>query len=169
MPLAKSNIETRSRQGEFRVICTALAISRNGRRSAILPSAKSLFLPPKDGWKIVRLHVPGPSSGEDTVSGILQGDVVSLYLLEVQLTRNAVVILDTAATKFFLRDFNLRTRSLWNKKYMSLERRACCFQDEHGGEAVHWLYQCSCNKGYSDRVAASGPHINMLHEGKEHL
>ena len=34
-------------------------------------SAKSLFLPPKDGWKIVRLHVPGPSSGEDTVSNIL--------------------------------------------------------------------------------------------------
>ena len=56
-------------------------------------------------------------------------------------------------------------QKLQDKKYMSLERRACCFQDEHGGEAVHWLYQCSCNKGYSDRVAASGPHVNMLHEG----
>ena len=29
---------------------------RNGRRSAILASAKSLFLPPKNDWKIVRLH-----------------------------------------------------------------------------------------------------------------
>ena len=41
-------------------------------------------------------------------------------LLEVQLTRNAVVILDTAATKFFLKDFNLRTRSLWVSLYWNL-------------------------------------------------
>ena len=32
---------------------------------------------------------------------LLQGDTAFLYLLEVQLSRNAVVILDTAATKFF--------------------------------------------------------------------
>ena len=70
------------------------------------------------------------------VSGVLKSDVsehlyfnfnVSRFLvycmvtlLEVQLTRNAVVILDTAATKFFLRDFNLRTRSLWVSLYWNL-------------------------------------------------
>ena len=47
MPLAKSNIETRSRQGEFRVIC----ISDMPKRSE-----KPDFTLPKDGWKIVRLH-----------------------------------------------------------------------------------------------------------------
>ena len=50
----------------------------------------------------------------------MQGDTASLYLLEVQLTRNAVVILDTAATKFFWRDFNLRTRFLWVSLYWNL-------------------------------------------------
>ena len=48
---------------------------------------------------------------------------------------------------------------------MSLERKACCFEDEAGGDSVHWLYHCSCNKRYSDRVAALGCHINMSHEG----
>ena len=33
---------------------------------------------------------------------------------------HAVVILDTAVTKFFLRDFNLRTRSLWVSLYWNL-------------------------------------------------
>ena len=31
-------------------------------------------------------------------------------------------------------------QKLQNKKYMSLEKRACCSQDEHGGEAVHWRF-----------------------------
>ena len=47
-------------------------------------------------------------------------DYCMVTLLEVQLTRNVVVILDTAATKLFLRDFNLRTRSLWVSLYWNL-------------------------------------------------
>ena len=49
MPLAKSNIETRSRQGEFRVICISDMPKRSEKRD--FTQCKELVC-----WKIVRLH-----------------------------------------------------------------------------------------------------------------
>ena len=75
MPLAKSNIETRSRQGEFRVICISDMPKRSEKRD--FTQCKELVSPSKRRLEYRATSreegedVPGPSSGEDTVSNIL--------------------------------------------------------------------------------------------------
>ena len=75
MPLAKSNIETRSRQGEIRVICISDMPKRSQKRD--FTQCKELVSPSKrrlENRATSREEgedVPGPSSGEDTVSNIL--------------------------------------------------------------------------------------------------
>ena len=71
MPLAKSNIETRSRQGEFRFICIRDMPKRSENRD--FTQCKELVSPSKRRLenRATSLEegedVPGSSSGEDTV------------------------------------------------------------------------------------------------------
>ena len=47
------------------------------------------------------------------MTGVLSGDINSLYLLEIRKAKNSVVVRNKEATEFFIQDFNLRTKSLW--------------------------------------------------------
>ena len=47
------------------------------------------------------------------MSGVLLGEIQYIYFLELQRSRNAIVVLDKEATKFFVKDFNPRTKLLW--------------------------------------------------------
>ena len=47
------------------------------------------------------------------VSGVLSGDDASLFLLELQLTQNGIIVLNKTGAEFFLRDFNLKKKTLW--------------------------------------------------------
>ena len=47
------------------------------------------------------------------MTGVLLGEIHSLYLLELQQSKNSIVVLNKEATEFFMQDFNLRTKSLW--------------------------------------------------------
>ena len=70
-----SNIETRSRQREFRVICISDMPKRSEKRD--FTQCKELVSPSKKRLENRATSreegedVPGPSSGEDTVSNIL--------------------------------------------------------------------------------------------------
>ncbi|KAJ7393161.1 hypothetical protein OS493_006127 [Desmophyllum pertusum] len=50
---------------------------------------------------------------EDLVSGVLDQDIASLYYLELQISQHSIIVLDKAGTEFFLRDFNLKSNTLW--------------------------------------------------------
>ena len=75
MPLVKSNIETRSRQGEFRVICISDMPKWKEKRD--FTQCKELVSPFKKRLENRATSqeegedLAGPSSPEDTVSNIL--------------------------------------------------------------------------------------------------
>lgn len=47
------------------------------------------------------------------MSGVIEKDTVSLYYLQLKIAQHAIIILDKAATNFFLKDFNLKLNKLW--------------------------------------------------------
>ena len=47
------------------------------------------------------------------MSGVIEKDTVSLYYLQLKITQHFIIILDKAATNFFLQDFNLKSNKLW--------------------------------------------------------
>ena len=47
------------------------------------------------------------------MSGVIEKDTVSLYYLQLKITQHSIIILDKAATNFFLQDFNLKSNKLW--------------------------------------------------------
>ena len=54
------------------------------------------------------------------MSGVLDQDIASLYYLELQISQHSIIVLDKAGTEFFLRDFNLKSNTLWVSNYLGL-------------------------------------------------